>query len=126
VPACYVTAESGAERRAFAQLMTPTASQPAPATPSPVPAAGHAARRRSGPSDLTGNLVGGRAQASALRRARMPVYYPRVIAPGSSYCSDLANNCYVETGAGSGFYPRAYKFRQSGRRYFAYRMTIEL
>ena len=125
-PACYVTAESGAERRVFAQLMTPTASRPAPATPSPVLAAGHAARKRSGPSNLIADLVGGEAQASALRRAGMPVYYPRVIAPGSSYCSDLANNCYVETGAGTAYYPRAYKFRQGGRRYFAYRMTIEL
>ena len=56
----------------------------------------------------------------------MAIYYPRVIATGSSYCADLASNCYVESGAGSGFYPRAYKFRQDRKRYFAYRMTIEL
>jgi LCP family protein required for cell wall assembly len=126
VSACYVTAQSGAEQQAFTELMTPTSSGPAPATSAPGPAAGHGARRPSGPSDLTGDLVGGKAQASALRRTGMPVYYPRVIAAGSSYCSDVASNCYVETGAGAGFYPRAYTIRQDRRRYSAYRMTIEL
>jgi hypothetical protein len=57
----------------------------------------------------------------------MAVYYPRVIAPGSAYCSDAAGNCYVEYGAGHGFYPRRYEIHdQSGRAYPAYRMTIAL
>jgi LCP family protein required for cell wall assembly len=124
--ACYVTANSAAEQRAYNELMTPTSSKPPSPTVSQAPATGHAGRRRPGPSDLVPNVVGGRAQAAALRRAHMPVYYPRMIAPGSSYCVDLANNCYVESGAGTGFYPRAYKFRQNRHRYFAYRMTIEL
>jgi polyisoprenyl-teichoic acid--peptidoglycan teichoic acid transferase len=127
VPACYVTAQRGSEQIAFNELMTPTTSRPPTAASLPAPSGGHGARHRSGPSGLTGDLVGGRAQAAALRRrAGMPVYYPRVIATGSSYCSDLASNCYVESGAGSGFYPRAYRFRQDRKRYSAYRITIEL
>jgi hypothetical protein len=124
--ACYVTADHAAEQHVFGELMTPTASHPVVGATPLVPATGHKARRRARPSDLTADLVGGKAQAAALRRAGMPVYHPRVIAPGSSYCSDLASNCYVETGAGTGYYPRAYKFRQDRRRYSAYRMTIEL
>jgi polyisoprenyl-teichoic acid--peptidoglycan teichoic acid transferase len=127
VPACYVTAQRGAEQLAFNELMTPTTSRPPRAPSLPAPAAGHGARRRPGPSDLTADLVGGRAQAGALRRhAGLPVYYPRVVASGSSYCSDLTSSCYVELGAGTGFYPRAYRLRDHGHRYAAYRMTLEI
>jgi LCP family protein required for cell wall assembly len=126
VAACFVTAQSGAEQNVFNEFMTPTTSKPPPAA-SPLAPAARGAGHRSGPSDLTADLADGRAQAAALRRrSAMPVYYPRVIATGSSYCSDLASNCYVESGAGSGFYPRAYTFRQDRHRYSAYRMTIEL
>jgi polyisoprenyl-teichoic acid--peptidoglycan teichoic acid transferase len=125
VAACYVTGAPGAERRVFTELMTPTVSRPAPAAP---PGGARAGRRRpSGRSDLSSDLADGRAQASALRRrAGLPVYYPRVVASGSSYCSDLSNNCYVETGAGTAFYPRAYRLRDHGHRYAAYRMTLEI
>ena len=126
--ACYVTADPGAQQRVFAQLMTPTVSQPATPPAAPASGGGHGrSGRSSGPSDLTADIADGRAQAGALRRAGMTVYYPRVIAPGSAYCLDAAGNCYLEYGAGHGFYPRAYEIHdQSGRAYPAYRMTIAL
>jgi LCP family protein required for cell wall assembly len=125
--ACYVTADPSAEQAAFTKLMTPTVSQPAP----PSSPASHAGSGRSpssrGPADLIGDVADGKAQAAALRAVGMPVYYPRLIAPGSSYCSDQAGNCYVEYGAGHGFYPRAYEIHdRAGRAYPAYRMTLEL
>jgi hypothetical protein len=126
---CYVTADFSAEQRAYAELMTPTAARPTVASPSPA-----APRASRGPSagpgarpDLIPDLADGRAQAAALRGAGMPVYYPRLIDPGSAYCSDAAGNCYVEAGAGTGFYPRAYWIHDpSGRHYFAYRITLVL
>ena len=126
---CYVTAEPGAERQAFARLMTPTVSQPSVASPASASAAGaHGVSSRSGAlSDLTADIADGRAQSAALSGVGMPVYYPRVIAPSSAYCSDAAGNCYVETGGGSGFYPRKYEIHdQSGLAYAAYRMTLAL
>ena len=73
---------------------------------------------------MTADPLDGRAQVAALRHARMPVFYPRVIASGSSYCLSASDNCYVEVPSPSS-YPRAYRIKtRSGRRYAAYRMTL--
>jgi hypothetical protein len=79
---------------------------------------------------LTPDPADGSAQAAALGGARLPVYYPRLIADGSSYCSGVTGNCndgdedpaaYVHS------YPRAYPIiGPGGRRYASYRMTLVL
>jgi hypothetical protein len=56
----------------------------------------------------------------------MPVYYPRLIASGSSYCYLDGSNCYLESPS-PGSYPREYTIPgRSGHRYRAYRMTLIL
>jgi hypothetical protein len=56
----------------------------------------------------------------------MPVYYPRLIADGSSYCYDDASDCYLEAPS-PGSYPRDYTITsRSGHSYRAYRMTLIL
>jgi LCP family protein required for cell wall assembly len=117
---CYVTADPAAEQQAFQQLLTPTVRTSA----SPVTARASGAHGRSGAPDLTPDGADGKAQAAALRRAGMPVYYPRLIAPGAQYCSSLAGNCYTEIPS-PGSYPRQYTIHdQSGQPYAAYRMTV--
>jgi hypothetical protein len=121
-PACYVTASSAAKRKAFDELMTPTISQPS---------SGGARRRNHrqshpGPPAVAANPSAGKAQAAALRHAGMPVYYPRLIADGSSYCYDDASDCYLEAPS-PGSYPRDYTITsRSGHSYRAYRMTLIL
>ena len=67
-----------------------------------------------------------RAQAAALSKAGMPVYYPRLIDAGSNYCSDQTSLCPLEVPS-PGSYPRHYLLRdQRGHPYPAYRMTLEL
>jgi polyisoprenyl-teichoic acid--peptidoglycan teichoic acid transferase len=127
---CYVAANGGAERRAFGQFMAATPPQvPAPAT-----AAGGAGPSAAGPGhapaptriNLTRDLSDSRGQAATLRRIGMPVYYPQLIASGSSYCSTQAGFCPALT-ASSGAYPRSYLIHdQTGGSHVAYRMTIEL
>ncbi len=122
---CYVGAEPGAEDRTFAAFMSPTVGG------APVPAAGPAGRTRRGAplprvTNLTGDAGDGRAQAAALRRLAMPVYFPRQIALGSSYCSSSTSACPVEIPS-TGSYPRAYRIRdQQGSTYPAYRLTLVL
>jgi hypothetical protein len=56
----------------------------------------------------------------------VPVYYPRLLATGSSYCLDAAANCPLEI-ASPGSYPRAYRIRdRTGHGHSSYRMTVEL
>jgi polyisoprenyl-teichoic acid--peptidoglycan teichoic acid transferase len=123
-PACYVTATRSGERRVFRELMTPTVSHHS--SGSSHRGRHHHRSRRPGPVAVTANPAAGKAQAAALRHARMPVYYPRVIANGSSYCSGGLSNCYLEAPS-PGSYPRHYTIpSRSGHRYRAYRMTLVL
>jgi polyisoprenyl-teichoic acid--peptidoglycan teichoic acid transferase len=120
---CYVTADPVAEQAAFRTFMTPTYAQPAPSGP-----AGPARARRPALSraNLTPDPADGKAQAVALRGIGMPVYYPKLVASGSSYCSALTGNCPVET-TSQGAYPRAYQIHdRNGIAYPAYRMTLEI
>jgi polyisoprenyl-teichoic acid--peptidoglycan teichoic acid transferase len=119
---CYITANRGAERRAFHAFITPTRTRRRATVPSP---SHHHARRHpvvrvmADPSD-------GRAQAVALGHRRLRVYYPRVIANGSSYCLGSDPNCPLEL-ASPDSYPRAYRIPdRSGHWHQAYRMTLAL
>ena len=72
----------------------------------------------------------GQAQAGALKRAKLPVYFPRLIAADSVYCSELTGNCNNEDETATAYahsYPRAYWIiGPGGNRYRAYRMTLLL
>lgn len=123
---CYVTASPTAEQRAFDQLMTPTPSQPPSEVlgTSPPGAAGRSGGPPSSPPGLIADAVDGRAQAVALKDAGLPVYYPRLIAAGSQYCSSVAGNCYTEIPS-PGSYPRTYRIHdQHGDPYSSYRLTL--
>ncbi len=129
---CYVTATPDAEARAYTALMTPT--QPQPAAPAGSPSATRAKPHAGGPPPgLTSDLRDGQAQGGALSGAGMPIYAPSLIMAGSNYCTPESTTCTVEEGqtpaqigVPSG-YPRAYLLRdQSGKSYYAYRMTISI
>jgi polyisoprenyl-teichoic acid--peptidoglycan teichoic acid transferase len=115
VAPCYVTADPGPVGHAYRVFMAPTRAHHAVAhptvgptrTPAPVSA------RSIG---LTADVADGRAQAAALKKARMPVYFPRLIVAGSSY-EPLT----------PGEYPRAYHIHdQSNHVYAAYRIVVIL
>ncbi len=129
VAACYVTADPAAEEHVFRQFMTATKNAPKPA-PKPAPRPAHRGHKSSGGG--TGGLIAdpadGQAQAAALGQVGMPVFYPKVIESGTSYCSSLTANCneypnpaieYINS------YPRKYRIRDGGHVYKAYRMTLE-
>jgi LCP family protein required for cell wall assembly len=123
---CYVTANSPAERQAYHEFMTPTLA------PSVSTSARQHAGRRHGPAppppppQVTADPTDGHAQVAALHGARMPVYYPRLIATGSSYCLSTAGNCPLEIPS-PGSYPRRYRiWDRAGHPHAAYRMTLSL
>ena len=117
VPACYVTADSGAEQSAFHAFMTPTTAPPASTSPGPSAGAasaggnagaggkaraggkGHGGGGGGGVPGLTSDVSDGVAQAKALGALGIPVYFPKLIATGSNYCSDHTSLCPVERGA---------------------------
>jgi hypothetical protein len=82
---------------------------------------------------MTGDFGDGQGQAAALGRAGMPVYVPKLILTGSTYCNPDAAACTVaagqtpvQEGVPSG-YPRAYVIHdQSGAPHAAYRLTLVL
>jgi LCP family protein required for cell wall assembly len=118
---CYVTATASAKAAAYRAFMRPTK-----------PPAAHGKKGRSrqpsaqslADASLTGDVGDGQAQAAKISTApSLPVYFPRVIAVGSRYCSD--GTC--TEGPIPNSYPRAYRIRaRDGVRYPAYRMTIVL
>jgi polyisoprenyl-teichoic acid--peptidoglycan teichoic acid transferase len=131
---CVVTSNQSAEQGAFARFMAATpkaataAANKAKVTPASLKGHKHLAKIPTG--GLTSDVSDGRAQADALRRAGMPVYYPRLIKAGSEYCMSLTGNC---VGGGeppeeyAHSYPREYLIRdQRGRPHAAYRMTLAL
>ena len=129
---CYVTSTPGQQQATWAQFIhaTPAGSS------EPRPAKARHKRRRGQHAPSTAGLIDdvtdGRAQAQALSRAGMPVYFPRLVMPSASsanpYCSGLQANCNdgdepatVYTHA----YPRQYEIDgPDGKRYRAYRMTL--
>ena len=127
VQSCYVLANPGAEARAFHEFLMPTRAGAAP------PAGGAAPPHKPGgrpappgPSNLFADVTGGKAQASALGGIAIPIYFPRLLATGSSYCAGTIGNCPAEI-ATTGSYPRAYLIHDpSGGTHVSYRMTVAL
>jgi LCP family protein required for cell wall assembly len=134
-PPCYVNANTGAEQQVFNQFMK--VSSPAEAKAATSGAAKKsskpAPRNQAAtgvPAGLAADPSDGQAQAGALKRVPFPVYYPKFIRSGSSYCSSLTGNCndgqepaaeYVHS------YPRSYTIHgRGGNRYAAYYMTLEV
>jgi hypothetical protein len=79
-----------------------------------------------GASDLFADVTGGKAQAAALGGTGIPVYFPRLLATGSSYCSGTTGNCPAEV-ATTGTYPRGYLIHDpGGGTHVSYRMTVAL
>ena len=127
VPCTVVPTSTVALRSKWAQFMR------ASPTTSPKHRAAHRSskhKQRLSMKGLTADPADGKAQASALGHARLPVYYPRLIAAGSSYCSGVTGNCNDGDEPATAYihsYPRAYPIvGPGGKRYPAYRMTLEL
>ena len=115
---CYVTAQAGPLRAVFRQFMTPTKRGSSARKP------GGGKAKASNPSKgaaVTADLADGKSQAAALGAIGMPVYYPRVIASSSRYCTNAT--CTIGPIANS--YPRAYQVRDQRKHlHTAYRMTL--
>ena len=131
---CIVTSNQSAEQAAFQRFMaaTPKAATAAANKAKVTPASlkGHKRIAKIPMGGLTADVSDGRQQAAALTRAGMPVYYPRLIKAGSTYCMSVTGNCvgYVEPPAEyEHSYPRQYIIRdQRGHPHAAYRMTLVL
>jgi LCP family protein required for cell wall assembly len=121
---CYVTATPGAQQHAFHQFMTPTKTAPAKPAGPPKPG-GHKPPPPSN-ANLFADVEGGKAQVQALGNITMPVYYPKLLATGSQYCSGSLGNCPAEIST-TGAYPRNYLIHnQNGGTNVSYRMTVAL
>ena len=115
---CYVTAEPGAEHRAFTHFMTPTKMGTSSGGSGRGSLSRSAARE---PAGVTADVADGKTQAATLGNIGLPVYFPRLLAAGSSYCTSA--NC-IE-GPTPDSYPRAYRLHdRSGTAHAAYRMTL--
>jgi polyisoprenyl-teichoic acid--peptidoglycan teichoic acid transferase len=117
---CYVGANRGPEAAAYRSFMKPTAEGGAkksnqPRKPrKPVSIAG---------AKVTGANADGQSQAAALGPHKLAVYYPRVIADNSQYCTNAT--CTIGPVANS--YPRFYRIRtKDGGHLPAYRMTLQV
>jgi polyisoprenyl-teichoic acid--peptidoglycan teichoic acid transferase len=126
---CYVLADPGAEHRAFHAFLAPTVSGANPAgggagrgtAPKP-------GRKPAPPSsnNTFADVTGGKSQAAALGHVGIPVYFPKLLATGSEYCSGEIGNCPEEIPT-TGSYPRAYLIHDpSGATHVSYRMTVAL
>jgi LCP family protein required for cell wall assembly len=119
---CYVTARRSAEAAAYQAFLAAgaTVRRPRSAARSPTQAP-H--------GGLVADPTDGSAQAAQLAGAGLPVYYPRLIAAYSAYCSSASGNCDTAPNPAreyAGAYPREYAIAASGHTYASYRMTIEL
>jgi LCP family protein required for cell wall assembly len=114
VAACYVTANRGPLSSAFHQFMTASHVHPSSG-------ASHHKAKTSGKAAVTADQADGLSQVNSLGSFGMPVYYPRVIASGSHYCTNAT--CTIGPVANS--YPRGYTLRdQAHHPHAAYRMTL--
>jgi LCP family protein required for cell wall assembly len=122
---CYVLADRGPLQHAFHLFMTPTQQ---PAKPAGPPKAGP--HKPPPPQNVNANLSpnvdGGKGQVSALGNIAIPVYFPKMLANGSQYCSGTLGNCPAEIPT-TGSYPRGYLIHnQDGGTNVSYRMTVAL
>jgi LCP family protein required for cell wall assembly len=127
---CFVTANAAAEQAAYARFMAATPHAKAQSKPAPASAKGHRRLTKIPTAGLTGDLPDGRSQAAQLTRVGMPVYFPRLIQTGSTYCLSLIGNCANGAEPASEYlhsYPREYRIRdQQGVPHAAYRLTIAI
>ncbi|MBV9607125.1 MAG: LCP family protein [Solirubrobacterales bacterium] len=127
---CYVTADTGPEQAAFQAFMTPSAVAPASSAPASAAKAGGGKPGGGGGGGanapgLMSDVSDGKAQAGALGRIGIPIYFPKLIRAGSNYCSVNTSICPLEYGSGPGEYPRAYLLHdRHGVAHYAYRMTL--
>ncbi len=120
---CYVTATSGSEAGAFRAFMRPTTATAVKQSANAGKSVSHHSSKIQ-TAGLVPDPADGRAQAAALSRAGLPVYFPRLIVAGSGYCSDQTSQCPLEVPS-PGSYPRHYLLRdQHGHPHAAYRMTL--
>jgi LCP family protein required for cell wall assembly len=109
---CYVTSDPVSEARAFRSFMAVVKSR-ARSTPSAAAASARSARRAP-TAGLEADVADGKAQAAALLRVRMPVYYPKMLVSGTTY-EQLT----------PGQYPRAYGLHDPhGVPHAAYRIVM--
>jgi LCP family protein required for cell wall assembly len=122
----YVTADAGAEESAFNKFMAPTI--PSASTSATTTAASTTAPKptRTPTAGLIPDLKDGKLQAGALGHAGVPVYVPRLLAAGSTYCSGSLGNCPAEIPT-VGAYPRKYRLWTSQHHpAAAYQLTVGL
>jgi LCP family protein required for cell wall assembly len=125
---CYVGANHAAEQQVFNQFMAPTLGSSGGGGG----ASTHhvSVARSAAAANLTADVADGKSQAAALGAVGLPVYFPRLVASGSNYCSSATGNCNNAQEPAFEYahsYPRAYALRdQSGRPHAAYRMTLVL
>ena len=120
--ACYVTATPANKAAAYQRFLGSV--PPSPSSPSHPRASG-----RGAAASVVEDAPDGQAQATALGSPGLPVYYPIVIAKGSTYCSDTTGNCRVAPNPASRYtnaYPRAYEIAANGHHYPSYRLTLVL
>jgi hypothetical protein len=124
---CYVTATPGAEAQAYRQFMAVTHSgkaKPAGSGAGARPAGGgggrggqggHGGHGAGGPSaGLQADVADGQAQAAAMRHARLPVLFPKLIVASTSY-----------EGPTAGEYPRSYMLHDpNGHAHPSYRIVL--
>jgi LCP family protein required for cell wall assembly len=120
---CYLSATVSGEAAVFRAFMHPTTR----AAVKRARSAGKAIKNRSTKIQTAGlspDTADGKAQAAALSRAGVPVYYPHLVVSGSNYCADQTSICPLEAPS-PGSYPRHYVMRdQRGHPHAAYRMTL--
>ncbi len=126
---CYVGADPAAEHDAFRKFMTPSTVAPTGSSgPSAGPAKAGGKLGGGGGANapgLSADVSDGQAQAKALGKLGLPVYFPKLIRSGSNYCSSNTSICPLEYGAGSSAYPRAYLLHdRQGIAHYAYRMSL--
>jgi LCP family protein required for cell wall assembly len=131
-PLQYVTADPDNLATAWRQFMHPTSKPKAPKKSAHAKHghAKHAPRPAINPAGLSADPDDGLAQAKALTKPRMPVYYPRLIDTGSDYCTNIIGNCENGDEPPEAYlhsFPRQYVIpNTSGDKVPAWRMTVEV
>ncbi len=117
----FVTVQPGPLRVAVRRFLTGASGHPKPARPSPRGRRGGRRRRAHGRQGFVASVPGladahsaGEQQGAVVgAKVRFPVLYPRVITAAGTYQSE-----------GGNVYPRAYRIKDRGRSYGAYRLVV--
>ena len=131
----FVTAIPAREQAAYRAFLRPTRKTAATKQGKAALPSGHlkdVSRKKNqvNTSGLTSDPADGLAQAKALTHPGMPVYYPKLIAGGSDYCTETVGNCDDPVEPATAYahsYPRQYVIPTTGHvKVPAYRMTIDV